>query len=150
LGLTTEQIIALIQASPCPPYKFVLGCVLCTRCIVPIKPYEVDDVEVRLYNRTDDAHEHWGHVLYLQAKLYRVDIIDGEEGWGYGGKYLLSEHMTRGEVVKKCFVAARDFAEHEVREAFEYRGRRILGPHVDIEALWDVANKFETRSNAPA
>ena len=84
--------------------------------------------------------------VFIQATLARPDTHTGEPGIGYGSKLVLSEHMTRGEVVKKCFVGARDFAEHEVREAFLYRGRRILGPHIDIDDLWEVAERTETRA----
>lgn len=146
--LTIDEIIELIHNSPCPPYRFTLGCVLCVRTGVSIQ-WAWGDLGVKV-GGPEQHHPGWDHVLYLQANLYRRDVVSGDTGWGSGGKYLLSEHMTRGEVVKKCFVAARDFSEHEVREAFEYRGRRILGPHVDIDALWDVAERFEVRSDGPS
>lgn len=84
--------------------------------------------------------------LWIQAKLFRQDAETGGWAYGTGGKYLLSEHMTRGEIVKKAFVACRDFAEHEVRERFKWRGRAILGPHIDVEALWEIADRHESRT----
>lgn len=91
---------------------------------------------------------HWDHMgdgFYVQARLWRKDTDTGDMGWGHGGKYYISRHATLGDLVKKLFVAARDYAEHEVREAFTYNGRAILGPHIDINELWNVATRQEKR-----
>lgn len=78
-------------------------------------------------------------LLFVRAKLWRPDAETSVMGWGYGARYLVHGRMDPGEIVKKCFVAARDFAEHEVREAFAYRARKILSPHIPIDRLWDAA-----------
>jgi hypothetical protein len=46
--------------------------------------------------------------------------------------------MPDDVVVKRFFVACRDYAEHEVREAFTWRGRRVLGPHVPLQTMWEA------------
>jgi hypothetical protein len=35
--------------------------------------------------------------------------------------------------------------EHETREVFRYRGRAIFGPHLSVEALWEIAEIQEHR-----
>jgi hypothetical protein len=32
---------------------------------------------------------------------------------------------------------------HEAREDFYYKDRRVLGPHIDIEAMWRNARKVD-------
>lgn len=115
--MTDDDIFFIVSQVKCPPYKF-----------------RVERLDFGVTDR-----------LFIQATLERPDVDTGEMGTGYGGKYLLSPHMTRGEIVKKCFVAAASFAEHEVREAFTYRGRQVLGPHIDIDMLWTIAEQKETR-----
>lgn len=80
-------------------------------------------------------------LLFVRAKLWRRDTVSGEFGYGYGARYLILWGMDPGEIVKKCFVAARDFAEHEVREGFKYLDRAILGPHIPIDRLWEAATE---------
>lgn len=91
-----------------------------------------------------------GGRYYLQANFLRPDIITGHEEIGYGGKIYLSEHMTKAEVVRKAFQAFRDLEEHECREWFRVdlgKGpRRVFGPHISIEALYDAAPYVDVRS----
>lgn len=58
----------------------------------------------------------------------------------HGGKVWLSDHMVDGEIVQAAFGAFRAFEEHECREWFLYRGRRIFGPHINPEALLAVCD----------
>lgn len=55
-----------------------------------------------------------------------------------GRKWLLSEHMTDGEIVQTAFMATLAAVEHEVRELFLYRGLAVLDPHYDIEKLVEL------------
>lgn len=58
-----------------------------------------------------------------------------------GRKWLLSTHMTRNEIVQTCFLAVLTAVEHEVRENFRYRERKIFNPHFSPDVLWEVARK---------
>jgi hypothetical protein len=33
-------------------------------------------------------------------------------------------------------------AEHRVREHFSYKGKRIFGPHIDVEKLLEMSPEF--------
>lgn len=52
-----------------------------------------------------------------------------------GRKWLLSPHMTDGEIVQTVFMAAMTAVEHETRETFFYKGQAIFDPHYDIDKL---------------
>lgn len=55
-------------------------------------------------------------------------------------KWLLSQHMTRSELVQTAFKCALTSIEHEAREQFTYKGARIFGPHFNVEALVSVCH----------
>lgn len=77
---------------------------------------------------------------YIQARLWRKSVDNGEYGWGSGGKYYVSPHSTPEEIRQKCLAACLAYAEHEVRENFLWNGRAIFGPHLDHDLLWEAAN----------
>jgi hypothetical protein len=52
-----------------------------------------------------------------------------------GRKWMLSYHMTDGELVQTAFKAVLTAQEHEAREQFKYRGVSIFDPHYDVERL---------------
>lgn len=83
---------------------------------------------------------------FFQVQCWRRDVITGEMGMGYGGKAYLSEHATDSELVQTIFGLYRAYFEHEARETFEWRGRRVFGPHIDTAALWEVARRVDVRS----
>lgn len=86
-----------------------------------------------------------GGRLYLQVEHVRRDARTGEVGLGRGGKAYLSPAMTDSEVVRKAFQLCLAYEEHEVREHFLFRGRQVFGPHIDVEALWTVAEETDVR-----
>jgi hypothetical protein len=83
---------------------------------------------------------------FFQIQCEREDVITGEWGTGYGGKAYLSEHMTDSELVQVIFGLYKAYWEHEDRETFHWKGRRIFGPHISSEALWDIAKRVDVRS----
>lgn len=98
-----------------------------------------DNFAVRIgYNEAD--------MLFVQIRCWRKDIITGEMGAGYGGKAYISEHATDSEIVQTVFGLYKGYYEHEARESFQWRGRRVFGPHIATEALWDVARRVDVRS----
>ena len=83
---------------------------------------------------------------FLQIQCWRKDVITGEMGYGFGGKAHISEHATDSEIVQTVFGLYKGYYEHEARELFQWRGRRVFGPHIATEALWDVARRVDVRS----
>lgn len=81
-----------------------------------------------------------GGMYYYQIQCWRRDVVTGAWGFGYGGKAYVNEHSTDSELIQTIFGLYKGYWEHEARETFEWRGRRVFGPHMDIRAVWDVAN----------
>ena len=68
-----------------------------------------------------------------------------------GAKHYLSPHMCRNEIVSMAYHAFERAELHEVKEWFRYRGKSIYNPHLDPDALVEVAKwkkNFNTRENA--
>lgn len=84
---------------------------------------------------------------YFQIECDRPDAITGEPGTGRGGKAYLSPHATRSELVQTAFSLLKAYDEHEAREAFEYAGVQVFGPHFDVLALHGIADRTEHRGD---
>lgn len=74
-------------------------------------------------------------VPYLQITSRGQCNVTGDDMEWSGRKWLLSEHMTPGEIVQTAFKAIMTAVEHETREQFRYFGQSIFDPHYDIDAL---------------
>ena len=127
-----NEVIAEVEAEPFE-FDFHLGCIQCTRT-----GWASDHCQ-------EGSDPKTLHTWYLQARLWRPDTDSGEMGWGAGGKNFISPHMTNSEITRICLKAALAFGEHEIREGFKYKGRRVYGPHLSVEALWDIAEDLEVR-----
>ena len=84
--------------------------------------------------------------VFIQVACWRKDTVTGEMGMGKGGKSYLSEHMTDSEIVRRAFGLFMAYEEHECREFFKWRGRRVFGPHIAVEALWEAAKQVDVRA----
>ena len=83
---------------------------------------------------------------YYQITFQRIDVITGVWGPGYGGKAYLSPHASDNELVQTIFGLYKGVWEHEARESFQWNDRRVFGPHIATQALWDVAKRVDTRN----
>jgi hypothetical protein len=87
-----------------------------------------------------------GDRLYLQLKFEQPCTTTGEHKPWSGRKWFLSPHMTDSEVITTAFKAVITSVEHEAREKFRWRDRAIFGPHVNVHALYQVAERLDVRS----
>jgi len=70
--------------------------------------------------------------LFLQVKaLGAEEVLSGR-------KWNVTQHMSVSELIQTAFKAFLTFEEHECREAFAYKGQKVLGPHVDLEVLAEL------------
>ncbi len=77
----------------------------------------------------------------FEAKCRTTGYVD----WQYSRKWYLSEHMTESEIVLTAFKAAITAEEHECRENFLYQSRRVMNPHISIQALMSVCDQEDVR-----
>lgn len=74
--------------------------------------------------------------IYLQGSYDEPCINTGALMPQWTRKWLLSPSMTRSEIVQTALKLCLTSMEHRTREHFLYRGRRVFGPHFDVDALW--------------
>lgn len=82
-----------------------------------------------------------GDRAYLQLQWEAPDIVEFMGGFGttpteqHGRKWMLSPHMTDGEIIQTALKAYLAVLEHEARESFTVDGCAVFGPHLDVDAL---------------
>jgi hypothetical protein len=84
-----------------------------------------------------------------EAEAARCAFTGDIASWK-GGKRTLSFHMCKQEIVGACLDAIKTAEMHEMHEYFRYRGRAIFNPHLDPDALYDIATlaHMNMRANA--
>lgn len=81
-----------------------------------------------------------GDGFLVQVVFTAPDCEDGCPKPQRGRKWYVSSHACRSEVVQTAYAAVQRAILHEVAEDFLFKGRRIFDPHLDVEALVDVAD----------
>lgn len=109
----------------------------------------LDDVRFR---RHDFIVKPKNDGFYLQVVYVEGDVQSGVPTEQHGRKWLLSPHMTKSEIVQTAFKAVLTSEEHRAREHFTYKGKRIFGPHFDVDDLVAICEngKLDVRAEAKA
>jgi hypothetical protein len=104
----------------------------------------IDGHHFRTGRYTNAMHEAQ-EAFYVQDTYSRLDSITGVEGTGFGRKWHISPWATDSEIVLTCLKAAITNSEHEIREGFTYKGKRIFQPHIDVNVLWEACESSDSR-----
>jgi hypothetical protein len=83
--------------------------------------------------------------IVLQAKYLDPDIFTETLETQLTRKWLLSPHMTYSEIVQTAFKCILTSMEHRAREHFLYKGRRIFGPHFNVDELHKICDRLDAR-----
>jgi len=105
---------------------------------VAVPEFEFHVVEERFLR--DNGHFKPTPVVsyHLQGTYVEGDIVTGDRMDQHTRKWRLSTHMTKSELVQTAFKCYLTSMEHRAREGFTYKGRRIFGPHFDVDALVEL------------
>lgn len=71
----------------------------------------------------------------VSTTFQRPDTKTGEIGQGRGREWLIRVGTTESGIVKTAWLACKQIVEHELMEAFRYKGKRIFDPHRTVEEL---------------
>ena len=66
--------------------------------------------------------------VFLQVELAHAADIRGR-------KWYVSPYCTESEIVQTALAAVLAFAEHEIRETFQYKQATVYGPHFPVSEL---------------
>lgn len=78
-------------------------------------------------------------MMLLQGRYVEPDIITKDPTDQHTRKWYISSHAVASEIVQTALLCVLTSAEHRVREHFFYKGKRVFGPHFDVEALHELA-----------
>jgi hypothetical protein len=80
--------------------------------------------------------EYIGDCRYTIQGRFRAPctVRGGPPVWQYTRLWLL-EYPTEGAIVGTCLKLVLTSLEHEAREMFLWKGKRVFDPHTDINAL---------------
>lgn len=80
---------------------------------------------------------------YIQLGCEGRDATTGEHAPWVSGKRYISPFSCKQEIVGAVFALIKDAETHEMHEWFRYKGASIFNPHLDPDALVQVASKRE-------
>lgn len=89
--------------------------------------------EVRRIDAKEHTPPHYGWLI--RCSFRRPDRETGAIGTGFGRWWMIEAEATESAVVKTAFAAAKMIVEHELHEAFKFRGRRVFDPHRTLGEL---------------
>jgi hypothetical protein len=73
--------------------------------------------------------------VHLHAEYMDADIYTRQWEMQTTRRWKLTPYMTDSEIVQTMFKCCMTSYEHRCREAFQYKGARVYGPHFDVEDL---------------
>jgi hypothetical protein len=73
--------------------------------------------------------------VHLHAEYMDADIYTRAWEMQTTRRWKLTPYMTDSEIVQTMFKCCMTSYEHRCREAFQYKGARVYGPHFDVEDL---------------
>lgn len=92
------------------------------------KDYRFEVEEVKHENPTLDG-------FVIRCGFIRPDTNTGEMGEGFGRWNHVPRNGSVKAVVLTAYVAIKLVVEHEMMEAFEFMGKKILDPHKSLPSL---------------
>jgi hypothetical protein len=93
--------------------------------------------QVKFQDYVFRVYGEFGRVI-LQASYIEPDIVTGQPERQKTRKWIVSKYATKSELVQTAFKCCLTSMEHRTRESFLYRGKRVFGPHFDVEVLWQM------------
>jgi len=80
--------------------------------------------------------------LTIQVTWQDACVVTGNMMEQESRKWFLdAEEITEDYVVNTVFKAIQNAEEHEVKERFNYKGKRVFNPHVSIAKLLEVCGE---------
>ncbi len=89
----------------------------------------------------DVRHPGWEfRIITRDTEFFLQGVFEAIDGKQTTRKWRLSRYMTKSELIQTALKCVLTSAEHQVREHFLYRQKRVYGPHFDVDKLWEIAD----------
>jgi hypothetical protein len=83
--------------------------------------------------------------LRLRAEWTAPDMFTGKPELQKSRWWPLSQHMVKTEIIQTAFLCTLKAEEHEIREAFKYKGGAPFNTHIAIDTLMAISEQVEVR-----
>lgn len=97
--------------------------------------------EIQEFVNTSVRYRDWEFYIGRDSAVTYLQIQFADAGSRqHGRKWMLSQFMTKSEIVQTALKAVLAAEEHEARERFLYHGKSVFGPHFDIDELLRICD----------
>jgi hypothetical protein len=86
-----------------------------------------------------DGSGAWVDAWFIQVTYLEADVETGEPTIQESREWLVKPTATETDVVRTAYAAVSRSYAHVVSEHFTYKGKRVFGPHIDVDALLDAS-----------
>ena len=98
------------------------------------------------YFRVTERGDHY----VVHAEYPEIDISTGMPSTQTTRKWFVSRFVSKSEFVQTLFKLCLTSMEHRTREDFKYKGKRVFGPHFDVDALHKICEERRFDYRLPA
>lgn len=92
------------------------------------------------------TYKNWDKEILPVGKdltLFRWFWEDPNEGLQQARFWVVDHTQPHSDIVRTALAAVIMAEEHEARESFRYKGKKIFNPHYDVDRLAEIAGKLE-------
>lgn len=86
-------------------------------------------------------------VILMYWQFSAPDVKTGVMTMWTSRKYYLSPFKTGSEIVQTAFLAAKVAEEHEILESFQYKGKTLFSPHMNLDHLIQLEIPEDARNH---
>ncbi len=83
------------------------------------------------------------HGWFVQVRYIEADVDTGEPAEQLSRKWLVEPRETEGDVVRTVYAAVSRSYAHVVSEHFTYKGKRVFGPHISLDAMLEACESIQ-------
>lgn len=110
---------------------------------------EILSMTVEFQNYHFVVLERGDHYLVF-ARYVENDIATGLPTLQSTRKWFVSRYVSKSEFIQTLFKICLTSMEHRTREDFKYKGKRVFGPHFDVDALHEICGQRRFDYRQPA
>lgn len=79
----------------------------------------------------------------IRLSWFDTDSVTGKKELQHSREWLLdpAEELNEDKIVQTVFKAIQNAEEHEIKERFRYKGKRIFNPHISLKNLLEVCER---------
>ena len=95
----------------------------------------IDDIEYKDWTK---------HIRHIDGGFTLFQWVWKENGQTQAARWWVIDHsQPHSDIVRTLLAATLMAEEHEARERFRYRGKKVFNPHYNVDKLAEISGKLE-------